>query len=262
MESFRIRSFIGTHDKDWEDKQVFSHESREITIVLEGSGYFRSEGKQVAINAGQVVLIPSFIPHSFHAMTPIRFGVLLIDGLPVRIQPFFDQQINNGHPTIITFSRMDHEQYEILFRQWLRVISSSLKEPERTYSAWVEMLLLFIDEHSHFDQQALSIAHIADFIRQNIQHGFQISDLSELAGLTEDGLRKQFFKVYEVTPKQYQQKCRLTEAKWLLSSSDKDLQSIAELVGFPQIHHFSSWFKKLEGNAPSEWRKKQRMYHN
>jgi len=261
QEALRIRSFIGTHDKNWEDTCFYQHDSLEITIVLDGSGVFRYEDRQYSVDAGQVVLIPSNFLHSFHAVKPIRFGVLLIEGLPARIKELFDRLITNHLPRIITLSRLDQEQYELLFRQWLRVMTSPLKDPDRNFLTWIEVLLLYLEEHSQSDQHAFSIAYIADYIRQNLQNRIQISALAELVGLSEEGFRKRFYKVYNMTPKQYQQISKLTEAKWLLSSSDKNLHAIAELVGFTQLHSFSSWFKKLEDCSPSEWRNTQRMFH-
>ncbi|WP_409342040.1 helix-turn-helix domain-containing protein [Paenibacillus sp. MBLB4367] len=261
-ERLNIRSFIGTHGKDWGDPDFFRHASLEITNILEGSGVFRTGDCEIGVSAGQTVLIPSDISHSFHAVTPIRFGVILADGLPADIRKLFDRLIRNAEPTIITFSHFNQEQYELLFRQWLRVTASPLKEPELNYTAWLRMLLLFISEHSQADQQALSIAHIADYIREHLHSGLQIADLAEMAGLSEEGFRKRFNKVFGMTPKQFQQQCKLTEAKWLLSSTEKDMQAIAESIGFTQLHSFSAWFKKLESLSPSDWRKNQRLFHH
>ncbi|MEC0227601.1 helix-turn-helix domain-containing protein [Paenibacillus alba] len=258
----QIRSFIGTHDKDWEDPSFFRHDSLEITVILEGRGLFRYQDRQFDVDTGQVVLIPSDFPHSFHAVTAIRFGVLLMDGLPMGTRVWFDKLITGNVPRIISLSRLDREQYELLFRQWLRIYSAPLKEREENYLTWIQVLSLFIYEHSQSEQQALSITYAADYIRQNLQRGIQISDLAQIAGLSEEGFRKQFHKVYGMTPKRYQQKSKLTEAKWLLSSSDKDMQSISELIGFSGLHAFSGWFKKLEGQSPTEWKKLQRMYHH
>ncbi|MWV47263.1 helix-turn-helix domain-containing protein [Paenibacillus sp. HJL G12] len=256
-----VRSFIGTHDKDWEDERLWSHPDIEISVVLEGSGRFRGRDQERAVNAGHVVLIPPNLPHSFHAVTPIRFGVLLIRGLPARIRELFERLIQDGFPRIIALSGLDQDHYERLFREWLRIRSSKLKEPERNYMAWIEMLLLFLNEHSHSDQQALSISHTGDYIREHLQDAVQISALAEMCGLSEEGFRKRFSKVYGMTPKQYQQMCRLAEAKWQLSSTDRDMQSIAQLIGFTGLHSFSLWFKKLEDCPPSEWRTRQRLYH-
>lgn len=257
-----IRSFIGTHDRDWEDERLWSHRDLEVTIVLEGSGRFCLKDDEKMVDAGHIVLIPPNFPHSFHAITPIRFGVLLIDGLSLNVRKLFDRLIIEGFPRIIALSRMDQDHYERLFREWLRTWSSMLKEPEKNYLAWIEILLLFLSEHSHSDHQALSVSHTGDYIRQHLQEPIQISDLANMANLSEEGFRKRFSKVYGMTPKQYQQMCRLAEAKWLLSSTDRDMQTIASLIGFSQMHSFSLWFKKVEGCPPSEWRTRQRLYHH
>ncbi|MFD0713513.1 helix-turn-helix domain-containing protein [Paenibacillus sp. GCM10027626] len=261
-EALYIRSFIGAHDSKWEDAQYYEHSSLEITLIMEGSGYFRWADKQASVEMGQIVLIPSFLAHSFHACAPIRFGVLLIDGLSGQAAQWFHQLLPGPQqPGIITLSPLDQEQYELLFRQWLRTASTPLKDPEASRHAWLQVLLLFIYEHSHASRQALSVSHIADYIRQHLQTGLQISELAKLAGLSEEGLRKRFVKVFGMTPKHYQKMCRLAEAKWLLAASDRDMQAIAEAIGFSQLHSFSSWFKEAEGVAPTEWRRQQRLYH-
>lgn len=260
-EAISIRSFIGTHGADWEDPRMFSHVSLEMTNILEGSGRFRWADRELPVETGQIVLIPPDVPHSFHAATPIRFGVILIEGLPADTRRLFDRLVPNGEPAVITFSRFVQEQYEQLFRQWLRVTASPLKEPERHYDAWLRVLLLFVAEHSRSDRRSLSVARVADYIREHLKSGVAVSELAALAGLSEEGLRKRFLSVYGMTPKQYHQMCRLTEAKWLLSSTEKDMQAIARSIGFDRLHSFSAWFKRQEGLSPSDWRKRQRLYH-
>ncbi|MFC5471173.1 helix-turn-helix domain-containing protein [Cohnella suwonensis] len=240
---------------------MFQHANVELAMILEGRGLFRWRSEEHTVETGQVVLIPANIPHSFHAVTPIRFGVLLMDGLPREPKAMFDSLVPESHPRVITLSRMDQEQIETLFHQWMRIASSSLKDPQKSYSAWIQVILLFLCEHSQTGRVALSVTHVADYMRQHLRESFLISELAERAALSEEGFRKRFYGVYGMTPKQYQQKYRLSEAKWLLSSTDKDMQTIAESIGFVQLHSFSSWFKKRERYSPSEWRKQQRLYH-
>lgn len=40
-----------------------SHESEQITYILEGALEFELEGKTVVVSAGEVLLIPSNVPH-------------------------------------------------------------------------------------------------------------------------------------------------------------------------------------------------------
>jgi quercetin dioxygenase-like cupin family protein len=44
------------------------HESEQITYILEGALRFRVEGKEVTVSKGQVLLIPSNVPHSAEAL--------------------------------------------------------------------------------------------------------------------------------------------------------------------------------------------------
>jgi len=44
------------------------HESEQITYILEGALLFRLEGKEVTVAKGQVLRIPSNVPHSAEAL--------------------------------------------------------------------------------------------------------------------------------------------------------------------------------------------------
>ncbi|MGA2039050.1 MAG: cupin domain-containing protein [Bryobacteraceae bacterium] len=44
------------------------HESEQITYIVEGALLFRLEGKEVTVSKGQVLLIPSNVPHSAEAL--------------------------------------------------------------------------------------------------------------------------------------------------------------------------------------------------
>jgi hypothetical protein len=181
-----------------------------------GSGLF-VEVDPVSHQCRQVILIPSLIMHSFHAVTAIRFGVLLVEGLSPDTQKLFDQLIKEQHPRIISLSQLDKEQYETLFRQMLRIAFLSLKEPSQTQLAWIQVLLLYLHEHSHSNQHSLSIAHAADYIRQNLQQ-FTFGACRE--GI-DRGWISQTFRKYTAWSEALSQTCRLVEAKWLLNSSDK-----------------------------------------
>ncbi|MFD2116659.1 helix-turn-helix domain-containing protein [Paenibacillus yanchengensis] len=292
----QVRSFIGAHEQEWEDPCFFQHQSVEITVILEGEGLLRwtngqaevdwltgekialsvdkkaesvdeIQTKQARVEAGQVIIIPTNVSHSFHARTRIRFGVLLIDELHSLGNDLIDKIYTSvaanrlTTPAIISLSPLDKEQYELLFRQWLRMNYSTMKETQLQYETWVQLLLLFLYERCYLSAQAVSISFIADYIKQHLQTNIQVTTLAKLAGLSEEGLRKRFVKTYGMTPKNYQQMCRLSEAKWLLSSSDKDMQTIAEMIGFARLHSFSAWFKEMEAMSPTEWRKQQSLNH-
>lgn len=265
-----IRSFIGTHDADFYDDGFHRHSAVEVSIVLEGRCLFEWS-RRSWMEAGHIVIIPSDMSHRFEAVTNVRFGVILLQGVTARTMELIAKLGGSGFtddgggadrsPLFLALSRLDKERFERLFREWLRMKASFLKEKEANYSAWMEVLLLFLLEHSQQDLQGMTVTKAADYIRKNVQESVHISDLAEMAGFTEPAFRRVFEQMYGVSPKQYQQQCRLQEAKWLLSSTEKDMREIAEQVGFFRLHSFSQWFKEQEGLPPTVWRKSQRLQH-
>src|SRR5215469_1824922 len=47
------------------------HESEQLTYILEGALKFTIEGKEIVVNKGQVLLIPSNVPHSAEALEDV-----------------------------------------------------------------------------------------------------------------------------------------------------------------------------------------------
>lgn len=256
---FIVRSFIGTRDVDWVDPGYHQHPTLEISILMEGRGVFEWGGKREMLEAGHVVIVPAALPHLFEGKGRNRYGVIHLDHIPAKLTEMLRRIVKTDQPTLFVLSPLDKDRYERLFREWQRTKYSPLKERDWNNTAWMEVLVLFLMEHSQTDREALTITKAGDWIRENLQLGVQMSDLAELAGLTEGGFRRLFEQIYHMSPKQYQQQCRMAEAKWQLSSSNKDMLEIAGMIGFTRQHSFSLWFKQLEGVSPSEWRKQQQM---
>jgi quercetin dioxygenase-like cupin family protein len=47
---------------------LHSHENEQITYILEGALKFSLEGKDVIVRAGEILVIPSHVPHSAEAL--------------------------------------------------------------------------------------------------------------------------------------------------------------------------------------------------
>lgn len=260
--AFRVRGSISSFNEDWGDVGFHRNTTLEIEIVLEGRGLFETPERKAFIESGHVVVIPPGISHRFAAVSKVRYGVLHLQGMTPELREAAAKLAANGEqPRIYAMSRIDRDRFEKLFRECLRALASPLKEKQRTHAVWTELLLLYMLEHCQTDLQAMTITKAADFLRENLRQNVQMADLAELTGLTVAGFRRTFEKIYRVSPKQYQQQCRMQEAKWLLSATDKDLNEIAEQVGFHRLHSFSQWFKCVEGSPPSLWRKRQRTMH-
>lgn len=233
------------------------HDDCEISVVLEGNGIFEFENQSWTIEAGHVIIIPSAIPHNYKAVNPIRFGVLQYSSRSKTLDLLFQRLVDNQKPTLHWMSPLDLQQYESLFRSWLKMISKSLNETDQVTATWIQLLMLYVIEHSQMNHYRLSISSAAEYIKMGLSDSLRVDDMAKLSGLSVSQFRRTFLAAYGMSPKQYQQQCRLTEAKWLLRSTNKSIYTIAESLGFQHLHSFSAWFQKSEGHSPSVWRRIQ-----
>jgi AraC-like DNA-binding protein len=255
IDHVQVSTAIRDHQNAWE-MPFHRHESYEISAVLDGKGMFQYDEEICSLEAGHVVLIPPNRPHRFWTQGSIRFGVLH-GNFNKEAKELFHSIVTTDRPRILQLSSMDLDMYESLFRNWLRAISQPLREREKVVDTWIRLFLVTLLQNAESRSKPLSILNAADYIRMNLKQVLPMQELAKLSGLSESSFRRLFHETYGVSPKQFLQQSRLTEAKWLLRSSNKSIQHISEQIGFLSIHAFSSWFQKIEGNSPNEWRKLQ-----
>jgi AraC-like DNA-binding protein len=82
--------------------------------------------------------------------------------------------------------------------------------------------------------------------------------LSKKSVISEVYFRKLFKEEYGISPKQYIQNMRINKAKELLKSEYLTITTIAEMVGYSSIYHFSGAFKIQTDFTPSEYRSKDK----
>lgn len=117
------------------------------------------------------------------------------------------------------------------FRPCKRCKPSGLRLPNET---WVEQIAQYIDEH--FDE-TLTLERLAELCHGSPYH-----------------LQRTFKQIKGITPIQYIQQVRITHAIKFLTSTDLTINEISMLVGISNTTYFSTLFKKIISQTPSEYR--------
>lgn len=102
----------------------------------------------------------------------------------------------------------------------------------------VEEAAEYIDKR--YGDQALSVGHVADAL-----------------SVSAVMLTRAFKKVLNISALDYIHRCRLREAKRLMSTTDKSLKAIAESAGYSNSVTFIRVFKRYEGITPSQYRERE-----
>lgn len=95
-----------------------------------------------------------------------------------------------------------------------------------------------------------------EYIRAHTHERIFVDTVAKEAGLSKDGLYREFIKQLGMSPAAYILKSKIDEAAELLNSTQYSATEIAAFLAFSSQSHFIAAFKKQKGVTPKEYRKK------
>lgn len=110
------------------------------------------------------------------------------------------------------------------------------RRPEKQYRKSVRSIIIYMFDH--FREKELNI-----------------EKLSEISGFSPAYFSKSFKAYMGDTPIMHLNKLRISEAKYLMSTTDDRLQDIADKVGYNNFSTFTEAFKTITGYTPTEYKR-------
>lgn len=90
------------------------------------------------------------------------------------------------------------------------------------------------------------------FMVSNFHFNVPVEKFAQLTGRSLAGFKRDFQKTFDMSPRQWLQEKRLTEARHLIEKKNRKPSAIYLDLGFESLSHFSHSFKKRFGKAPTE----------
>ncbi|MBC5991273.1 helix-turn-helix domain-containing protein [Pontibacter cellulosilyticus] len=94
-----------------------------------------------------------------------------------------------------------------------------------------------------------------DYLHDNITEPLNLSQLAEVAALSEFHFLRQFKAAFGKSPYQYLLQLRLQLAQHLLHIGGMSVTEVAQACGFREVQAFSKIFRKATGKAPSAYQR-------
>jgi AraC-type DNA-binding domain-containing proteins len=248
-----------------------SHDGDELTLILEGEGYYSSSEQNIQVGAGNLILIPAGLRHGFVCTKPWR-GISVHfykDELPAFCQYLFQSKSSTSWLHIAKLNEQDMHWVDICLsnmeREW-KAADQNIDSNFFMRNVFETVLLLFERNQRECSPQ-MQIQEknetvIQDVLKEIHARYFDKITVHELAArhfLSESSLRKKFLGTIGISPKQYMINLRVREAKRLLKQTDKAIEAISNEVGFSSCGRFYDFFVKTVGVTPLEWRKQYKV---
>ena len=121
--------------------------------------------------------------------------------------------------------------------------------------AQIQPLLSFSYNDNHLDKESQLVALIKTYIDTCFHSNISLSDLSRKFSFDATYLSKIFKKKFQMTPMQYIQDKRISEAQRLILNNNRlSIYQISKMVGYDDSLYFSKLFKKKTGLSPKEFK--------
>jgi AraC-like DNA-binding protein len=119
-----------------------------------------------------------------------------------------------------------------------------------------EAVLLILRNQPHlkdvlFDYTNPGKIDLEAFMNQNFKFNIELPELAYLSGRSLASFKRDFEKIFNMSPHRWAQIKRLQEAHYLLSEKKMKPNDVYIEVGFESLSHFSFAFKKYFGQNPS-----------
>ena len=227
-------------------------------IVCAGAGELEYGGQTWPLKAGDCVFLDCRRPYA-HRTGQDLWSLRWVHFFGPNLRPVYEKYVERGGRPVLRPADLGPWQ-----QLWQRLYDLAAGEDHirdmRICEVLTALLTLLMAESWHPDARPLapgkqSVQHIKDYLDQNFAAAIRLDDLAARFYINKFYLTRVFREQFGLSVQQYLQQVRVTHAKQLLRFSDQTVEQIAAACGMPDPNYFARVFRKIEGVAPSEYRK-------
>ena len=218
-------------------------ESNGFRFIRSGSMLYRIDGIEYTVRAGEAFFIPKGVPF---------FAEYLEDGTNISLAQFdilegsLPEPLLKAGPLLMRHSAAYLD--EIFERR-----SFGVSELSRAYHGLFRIYELIWDAVDGVRKSSPKFTKLAPALKE-MQRDFagnrKIEYYADMCGMSETGFRRLFVEYTGVSPIEYRNRVRLTEARDLIGTGEYLVEEVAALVGFSNVSFFCRSFKRLFGRTP------------
>lgn len=232
------------------------HDFYELVCVTEGKISIAADNKIFTLKKGQAFLHP---PMQFHNVTAMSSG-----NSSISVFSFAGENIPNLQNKVFEISDISEIKtlLELAKKHYVIRHKFRIKEPKTeglSHLLYVKNLELFLIKLANnnektgqsYSQSAQNYSFITKTINDNIDKRLSVSDLAALCNMSKINLQKTFSRYAGVGVMEYFNRKKMQKASEFLKQG-MSVKQAALQVGFHDQNYFSTVFKRIIGNPPSQ----------
>ena len=214
-----------------------------LSVRLQGSALFRSQGREICVNPGDVIFIPAgvdyWIDHDEEELIILHLDASVqFSGIEV-LTPQDTGSVLSLLKELFRLWKQQQPGYRNLctakLYELFALLQTQTQAPKGKF-ALIEPGVIYLN--GHFDDPALTVETLAG-----------------QCGISQVYFRALFKERFGTSPVQAIRQRRLQQAAKMLSSGYYTVNEAAALCGFPDVKYFSTAFKSAYHTTPSEYKK-------
>ena len=256
------------------------HPEMEIQIILKGSAEYIVNGETYLVSEGSAIYIGPEAVHMATALSAhtVGYDIVLLPqflislmqtaqceqfAVPLAIHRPAAQVISpeskEGNVILESLKRMyytesSHYGYELFLMENLLAI-------------WRNLIMIFPkDSEGTYDNgKVLREKRMKDmlgYIQKNYPNAITITDIAASANISKSECFRCFAELSQLSPIEYVNQYRLTQAAQLLRTTAQSVSDICYLTGFNSSSYFTKKFKDYYKMTPKEYRSHHGMRHS
>jgi AraC-like DNA-binding protein len=235
------------------------HRDNLLIYCTEGRAFLNVKGEPHTIEAGDLLLLPAGVSHRYTADPENPWTIHWVHYAGPLAEHFRE------HMGFTAGVRVQHirRQPRLLvdFNGLLSVRQTGFRSPELVHVAnRLRQLLaavpLCVGEAGHAQQPDLDTIH--NFMREHLAERISLGQLADLTGLSPAHFATRYRALTGVSPIQHLLHLKVEWACQMLDTTDHSFTRISSMLGYDDNYYFSRLFKKVMGQAPSDYRHSHR----
>lgn len=229
-------------------------------IVLKGSGNLKYNGMEYHLTPGDCIFIDCKKAYS-HRSSDELWTLRWVHFYGPNMNGIYEKYAERGGSPV--FHPENIQPFLELLEQLFEIANSSDYIRDMRISEKITSLLTLLMAESwhpegktHIGSKKQSLQHVKDYLDRHYREKITLDNLADIFFINKFYLTRIFKEQFGISVNNYLAQIRITHAKQLLRFSDLTIEQIGRECGIDEPAYFARVFKKVEGTAPGEYRKR------